>query len=239
MNIRAMHFAVKTQLNKLDSGRFRDLRVPEIDWQLNLAQDILIKLIAFPRLFKGLGFESSQRTTDDLSSIIVEDTVRVSVESNKVFVVPLPKDLMYTLSLDVKLQKDECPEVDTTVTLVQHEDNVTKSIYQQPNYHWGVVKGRMTSEGVKVFTDGTFAITGAKYHYLKTPRKVCNAPDYPGGVYRSPYTNLPISVAIDCELPESVHSEVVNIAVMLISGDLQMSNLLQTSISKNQLITLN
>ena len=66
MNIREMHYDFKKKFNKIESQKNRNLLVPEIDWSLNEAIDILIKLVGSPRLRNGLGFEVSQITREDL-----------------------------------------------------------------------------------------------------------------------------------------------------------------------------
>ena len=49
---------------KIDSQKYRNLIVPEIDWKLNEAQEAFVKIIAEPRLKSQLGFEINQRTID-------------------------------------------------------------------------------------------------------------------------------------------------------------------------------
>ena len=45
MNAREMHYDFKQKLNKIDSQKYRDLIVPEIDWKLNEAQEVFVKVI--------------------------------------------------------------------------------------------------------------------------------------------------------------------------------------------------
>jgi hypothetical protein len=39
MTAREMHYDFKQKLNKIDSQKHRNLKVPEIDWKLNEAQE--------------------------------------------------------------------------------------------------------------------------------------------------------------------------------------------------------
>ena len=41
MNIREMHYDFKKKFNKIDSQKNRNLLVPEIDWSLNEAVNII------------------------------------------------------------------------------------------------------------------------------------------------------------------------------------------------------
>ena len=50
MNIREMHYDVKKKINKLDSQQNRNLLIPEIDWALNEAMSLFIKMICLLRL---------------------------------------------------------------------------------------------------------------------------------------------------------------------------------------------
>ena len=62
MTISEMHYDFKKKLNKVDSEQNRNLLVPEIDWALNEAQELFIKMIVEPRQRSFIGFEKSQRT---------------------------------------------------------------------------------------------------------------------------------------------------------------------------------
>ena len=45
MLIEDMHYDFKQKINKIDSQKYRNLRIPEIDWKLNEAQEIFIKTV--------------------------------------------------------------------------------------------------------------------------------------------------------------------------------------------------
>ena len=48
MTIQDMHYDFKKKLNKIDSQQNRNLLIPEIDWTLNEAQELFVKITAFP-----------------------------------------------------------------------------------------------------------------------------------------------------------------------------------------------
>ena len=95
MTISEMHYDFKKKLNKVDSEQNRNLLVPEIDWALNEAQELFIKMVAEPRQRSFLGFEKSQRTIDDIRTI---------VESEQV-VIGKPKILKVSPMIKSKLNK--------------------------------------------------------------------------------------------------------------------------------------
>ena len=75
MDIRSLQYDFKQKLNKVDSQQYRNLKIPEIDWKLNEAADIYIKTIVEPRKFNNLGFETSQRTIDDIRTIVKNNEI--------------------------------------------------------------------------------------------------------------------------------------------------------------------
>ena len=44
MTIQEMHYDVKMKLNKVDSQQYRNLIIPQVDWILNEAQELFVKL---------------------------------------------------------------------------------------------------------------------------------------------------------------------------------------------------
>ena len=73
MTVQEMHYDFKMKLNKIDSQQYRNLRIQEIDWLLNEAQELFVKKVAFPRLYQITGFETSQRNIDDIITLVIED----------------------------------------------------------------------------------------------------------------------------------------------------------------------
>ena len=70
MTVKEMQYDIKFKLNKVDSQQYRNLRIPELDWVINEAYEIFVKSIAEPRTSNYLGFETSQRTIDDIRTIV-------------------------------------------------------------------------------------------------------------------------------------------------------------------------
>jgi len=88
MTIKEMHYDFKKKLNKVDSQQYKNLLVPEIDWTLNEAQELFVKMVAKPRTKSYTGFELNQRTIDDIRTL-VKDNQCFSVTGNTV---ALPSD---------------------------------------------------------------------------------------------------------------------------------------------------
>lgn len=241
MTVQEMHYDFKMKLNKIDSEQYRNLRVPEIDWLLNEAQEFFIKSVAFPRVPNYLGFETSQRTIDDIRTIVVEnkqlekDLIN-SEDRQKVFV--LPTDYMFYISAKVTVSKTQCGLKEVRLLIKQHDDKFEESPFDNSSFEWGDINATFDSKGLRVYSDGTFDVENVKLNYIKEPAYIHNASDFkPEGQYKSLKTGLNLTGRQNCELPNQTHREIVDIAVMLASSNLDMQNIQikQGKLNLNQL----
>lgn len=226
MTVRGMHYDFKQKLNKIDSQKNRDLLVPEIDWKLNEAQEVFVKLIAQPRLQRELGLEYNQRSIDDIRTIVVDQkladgVVPVMYDSTS-YIATLPQDYWFYAKSVIYCTKGSCENVRMKrVTQVQHDDEHEESFFNTSSFEWREVNVRFNKEGLRVFTDGTFIPNKVVFEYLKKPRLIYNAEDWTGGTYNT-LDGITLTGRQDCELPEGVHREIVDIAVKITAGDLSL-----------------
>lgn len=232
MTIKDMHYDFKKKFNKIDSQQHRNLRVPEIDWALNEAYELFVKLVAQPRLRSYLGFEKSQRTIDDIREVVVNANP-LSVTGN---IVTLPEDYMFFLRARVSMTKGNCSSDKGVLRIRQHDDEFEESVHHNSSFEWNHVNGLFTQEGIKLFDDGTFTNTSVKLSYIKKLEYIHNAESFRNGTY-----NLPSGEALtgtqDCILPPHTHREIVDIAVRIASGEIQssMTQLHQSKLNFNHL----
>ena len=220
-SVREMHYDFKKKFNKVDSNQNRNLLIPEIDWALNEAQDIIIDLIAQPRPKSFLGFEKSQKNIDDIRVLVVNDqhsSPSVLDGTPGCYLVSLPTDYRYFARLYSTISKKKCSGVRTRVTMREHDDNFEESYFDSSSFEWRVVNGLFTQEGIKLYTDNTFSITDAYLSYIRKPRRIHNAQDYRNGTYKLP-SGESLTGSSNCELPEQLHREIVDLAVMIITGE--------------------
>ena len=225
MSIKRMHYDVKVKLNKVDSQQFRGLLIPEIDWALNEALGIFIKRIAEPRKIQQpfyFGFEKNQRNIDDIRTIVKDS---VSVAAAKVddysYQVTLPEDYLYLVSAKAVLTKNNCRKVSASCVLRQHDDNFENSPFDKSSFEWREVNIRFYNNGIKVFSDSSFIVDSLKLDYIRKPAYIHNAEDFgssnqyilPDGTLLTGFQN--------CELPSQTHAEIVDIAVLVLTGQLQ------------------
>jgi hypothetical protein len=225
MNAREMHYDFKQKLNKIDSNQNRNLKVPEIDWKLNEAQELIVKMIAQPRLAKQYGFEINQRSIDDIRTIVINQSLgqnnclAVSSFDTSSFIATLPGEYWFFVSGKAYATKGACQNKRLSLREVQHEDEDDISPFDKSSFEWRVSNIRFNSQGIRVFTDGTYTIEKLCIDYLKRPRLIHNAQDFDGGTYTT-LTGQVLTGTQSSELPEGVHREIVDLAVMITAGDL-------------------
>ena len=226
MTISEMHYDFKKKLNKVDSEQNRNLLVPEIDWALNEAQELFIKMVAEPRQRSFLGFEKSQRTIDDIRTIVESEQV-VTITNG---VAPFPERYLFFLKAEVLMDKGNCRGVKGRLHVRQHDDEFENSPFDKSSFEWRIVNGLFITEGVKVFDDGTFTNKSLVLSYIRKPSYIHNANAFRNGTYQLPSGRV-LEGTVDCELPEHTHREIVDIAVAMVSGEL-LSNDYQVKLSK-------
>lgn len=219
MNIREMHYDFKKKFNKIDTQVNRNLLVPEIDWTLNEAEGLYVKMVAQPRVKNQLGFETSQRTIDDIRTIVVEDFNIVPTLN----VLTIPANYDFFVKGFCTLNRNNCSPTPGRLHIRQHDDEFEESTFDRSSYSWRWVNGVFNASGIRLFTDGTFTISDAKITYIRKRAYMHNAQDFQGGTYNHP-SGAVLTGAVNCELPAHTHSEIVDLAVLIASGEVQTSD---------------
>ena len=225
MNIKEMHYDFKKKLNKIDSQQYRNLLVPEIDWTLNEAAEILIK----NHIQKGL--ESSQVSMDAIRPLVKIDD-DVTVANN---VATLPADYWHYMSSRLYATKGDCENIKCKVSIRQHDDEVEGSPFDKTSFKWRSVNAVFYDNGIK-FLGTDFNIESFSLTYLKRILYMHNAEDYRAGTYTIP-GGATLSGTQNCELPEFTHREIVDIAVLIVTGEIEAPNsyeLRQLKVQMNQ-----
>jgi len=228
MTIREMHYDAKQKLNKIDSQKYRDLLIPELDWKLNEAQEVFVKIIAEPRTKNELGFEVNQRTIDDIRTIVVDqkptEYIVPSQYDDSSYIATLPDDYWFLVKTKIMASKGNCKNVllyDSSP--VQHDDETQYDKFNNSSFEWRCSNYRFNKEGLRVFTDGSYTIDKVGLEYLQRPITMYNAADWEDGTYNGldgqVYTGTQ-----DCQLPVGVHREIVDLAVLIIANDLNLPN---------------
>lgn len=235
-NIKNMHYDFKQRLNIIDSNTYIGLKIPEIDRALNRALNLYILLVAEPRLRNQLGVDVKQRTIDDIRPLIVND-VTLALDVTKT-IAALPEEYLYYLSTEeVLATKGICANKSLETFVIQHDDKNNLSPFHKSDFEWGECNIRFFDGGIKLFpTD--FTIDSFKINYIKKHPYMHNAEDFNGATYTLPDGTV-LTDSVDCELPDITHNEIVDLAVLLTTGDLELPNSFQfkkQSVQTNQLL---
>jgi len=222
MNIKEMHYDLKLKLNKLDSNQYRNLKVPEIDWKLNETIELFVKIVAEPKIATKLGFEISQRVIDDIRPLVVNQKTLSPFSQQLDFpVYELPVDYFdYLSTSSMIIKKDECSVKADKIFVRQHDDDFQSSPFDVSSFLWREVNIRFFDKGIKIYTED-FSVESFAINYIKQPASVNNSESYVGGEYKT-LTGVLLDTNVDCDLPTSVHREIVDLAVAIITGDLQI-----------------
>jgi len=216
MDIRGMHYDFKKKLDKADGGSYRNLLVPEIDWALNEAQEVFVKMVAFPRRGMGKALERGQRSVDDIRTLVAE-RYPVTVVGDRAV---LPPDYWHFIGAEVLMEKGNCTAM-ARLRVQRHDDEFEKSPFDRSSFEWRAVNGTFSGGGITLYDDGTFTNKSLLMDYVKRPPYMHSAADHRGGGYKLPDGTL-LTGTVDCTLPEHVHREVVDLAVLITTGELHM-----------------
>lgn len=216
MTIKDMHYDFKKKLNKVDSQQNRNLLIPEIDWALNEALEIYVKIIAQPRIKSYFGFEVNQRSIDDIRTLVVNNQC-LNVINN---VVALPVNYWHYIKGNITMSKGSCTNVKGNFHLRQHDDDFENSPFDKSSFEWRSVNGVFFEGGIKVYDDGTFTNNQLCISYIKKHPYIHNAQDFRTGTYKLP-SGIILTGTANCILPEHTHREIVDIAVLLVTGEIQ------------------
>jgi hypothetical protein len=232
MNIREMHYDFKKKFNKIDSQKNRNLLVPEIDWSLNEALDLFIKLAGSPRLKNGLGFEVNQIAREDLKNLVKTESL-VPIAN----IVTLPTDYRYWIRGKAIISKGNCLNQTARIIVQEHDDLFEESHFYNSSFEWREVHALFNDQGILLTTDNTFNVNSVSLSYLKVHPLMHNAQDYQGGSYLHP-SGVTLTGSQDCILSEHTHRTIVDIAVKLAAGEIQASdfNLKAEKLSFNQIV---
>ena len=237
MNIKEMQYDIKFKLNKVDSEQYRNLRIPELDWVINEAYEIFVKSIAEPRTSNYLGFETSQRTIDDIRTIVVNDkSLNPTKLDNKTYNTTLPQDYMFYISANIIISKKGCSDRIARAIVRQHDDRFEISPFDNSSFEWKEVNIRFYDGGIKLFTDGTFEIKEVKLNYIRKHAYIHNAQDFlPTSSYKLPSGQVLTGIQ-NCGLPDQTHREIVDIAVLILTNNLELPSyqLKQAKVNLNQ-----
>lgn len=224
MNIQEMHYDFEKKLNKVSSEQYKNLLIPEIDWVLNEAQEIFVK-----NILKDPNFEAVPQNIEDIRTLITESK-DLSVDSdNKV---SLPIYYWRYLKGKVNILKNGVSKR-VRIYIRDEGEEFTNNYFENSSYEWNVVNGTIYNNSLKLYTDGTFTFdTGTSPNnpvsitYVKnlTSNYIHYAEGFTSSGYKMPGSNINLTGSRDSILPPHTHRKIVDIAVLITTGELESPN---------------
>jgi hypothetical protein len=251
MLIDEMHFRFNLGLDRVASQDRPDMYPNEIDNYLNRAILEFVKdRYGFASQKLG-GFETSQERISNLM------TLHVKSPSVQPAIVPVTNvDGIYEIRLNsllhrylfltsakVKISKGDCNK---SIDFKNWQIDDMKNTFNEPNFDWGRVhvnfglsSAASTSNAdlPSMYFDTTnyageqqFNVDEVHINYIKTPARVCL------GTYKhiDDTTPNPTTAVTSCDIDDSFHDEIVNIAVQMAFKDIQDTFGYQTSTQRVQ-----
>lgn len=233
------HYDYKLKIDKIDTLDVDNMLPAEIDWILNEAQEILIKQRYGGNNSKKLGFEESQKRTDDLKTLVIKSPtttqpglVPVQSVGNKLEIKlsDLAFDYMFLLRGFAKATKEGCPSKLVKLVQQQHDDfnelQISGDPFHTPSYDWGeipILFGRTDTVqddkgSIYLYIDPEFEVDEVYLEYIKWPNRISV------GGYN--YIDGTPNPAQDSDLPDTVSRDVVDIAVAETSRIIQSPDFL-------------
>lgn len=235
MNIIEMHYELDVRLNDIQSLNYNNFYPAEKDVYFNRGQIQLINQRYGLNNSYGKGFEGNQKRIEDLKHLLVKDydnllsPIIVNIEKGiyKYDLTQLKEEYLYYISSIININKGNC-SLNTPLALIEHDD-IYISLFDNnysPSFEWLHVPANFSGNFIYVYTNNEFTLGKLHIDYLRYPKKIRY------GTYSGLDGN--IIPQQDCELPEYLHYELLDIVEMLIKMDSQNPTV-NFSINKTQI----
>lgn len=222
MVAKEMLYYFKLRLNKIDSQQYRNIKVPQLDLLLNEAANLLIKWIAQPRQKDVRGFELSHRNIEDLHTIVVDNRSLSVVADGNNYKAVLPNDYKFHVSSKVDMTKGNCTKTGIGTTQIQHDDDPL--FFGSSSFEWEDVNIRFFDGGIKILSEGEFTVNNFYLDYIKNIAYIHNAESFNATTGYKNFEGVSLTGSQNCELPDHLHSEIIDLAVLIASGQLELPN---------------
>lgn len=214
VTIEEMHYDFRFKADKVDTLANQDFSPAEIDWLLNEAQDRLLKSkYGLTNTYRA-PFENIQKRIDDLSTLVVKYPRQpdiTPVRQNDIYEIKLSTlEEDYLFMIRARAYVQDCDWAN--LKPVEHDDlnEILIDPFNKPSTETlPITYGKSSDEeGSSIYIyPGSLIVTSVRLEYLKQPAKMSlGTYVYLDGI-TYPRTN--------CELPEHVRSELVDLAVSL------------------------
>lgn len=221
MTIEEMHYDFELKRDRVSSATKEDFNVAEIDWILNEAQNVIVKTRYGGNNMYRTSFEQTQKRVDDLKSLHIKFPIQPMID-------PVLNSGIYEVDLstlafpywfftrgEVQVFDDPCNKF-ASLKFVQVDDlnealsdPFNNSDSSQVIFNFGRSSLNANSSSIYLYP-GNETLGKIKLEYVKKPSQM-----FVGGYT---YLDNTPTIRTNCELPDHVHPELVDIAVMISKG---------------------
>lgn len=221
--VESLLYKIDLKLNKVAALDHQIIPLENKILALNEAQLKLIKLKMDPNNTLGLGLDSFKKRYEDLAILmqpfIDHPLALVSTDENlnkyTADLKLLTPEYMFYIDSYFIATKGQCKNkiIYVNQDLVKHSDIITllTNTNYRPSFEHAESFCTISNFKISIYTDGTFTPSTIYVSYMKYPQRI----DYPG------YVKLDgtASIHTDCELPEYLEDELLNLAIQELAMD--------------------
>jgi hypothetical protein len=216
MDIDQMHLAFRLQLDKSGALELPAFEPEEIDFWLNTAIVRFVKT-RFTGTDKNLSFEEHLKRTEDLKTLVVEETIvpadgTIKPNSYIADLDDLSEEKWFILGEEVDISRTilgaSTPTIKrqgiTQCTVDTYRSHIDDP-YSEHILHYEEAKPlRLVYQNtIELITDGNYTIPFYYIRYLRKP------------------TEVDVTTDTDCDLPEHTHDEIISIATSMVLENIE------------------
>lgn len=221
-------YDIDLKLNKVATNDHQSIPLEDKIIALNEAQVQLIKQKLNPNNIYKLGYDAFKKRYDDLQILFTENEITLTDDNSKLNrfsgdISQMNPKYMFYVDGFILANKGSCLDIPLALILAKHADLITLmgNTNTSPNFEYQETLLTISGNRVEVYSDGTFTPTKLTIRYLRYPKKI----DATG------YIHFDGTDSIDqnCELPEYLKDEIVDLAVKELAMSTENHNAVQYS----------
>lgn len=223
IQVESLLYKIDLKLNKVAALDHQVIPLENKILALNEAQLKLVKLKMDSNNPLGLGLDSFKKRYEDLEVLIepmYNHPLTLALTDTKLNrwtadLSLLSPDYMFYIDSYFLASKSTCENkiIYVNQDLVKHSDIITllTNTNYRPSFEYEESFCSISSMKLSVYTDGTFTPSTIYVSYVRYPQKI----DYPGYVKFDGFN----STLVNCELPEYLEDELLNLAIQELAMD--------------------
>jgi hypothetical protein len=219
-----LQIKIKERLNKLASLDYDNIECWQVSEAFNKAQlEWVRRQVHGANQFKE-GDESSKMSIDDIQ-ILLTDTLQspITITKGNIYYETslLPANYLYFKRISVNSIASCCPDPRRMIVYlaeVADVDNLLIDNFRQPSATWGETFCTLSSNRIKIYTNGEFDLASPVLFYYRKPKEVefvnCT----------NPSTGVTSSADVTCEFKDDIVELLIDDACSILAGDIESMN---------------